>query len=672
MFTAIFKPRKEANWLTVNITALFWAFIIFWLMQLAVSSYISSIFKCDILGVLTGNIVARMFSGLVRIIMNTLIIYALIMTVSLIFRSMKVGIISVLSVSVILGIANNFVVQTRGREISFSDLKSIGTAMAVVGDYSFSLMIGSVISIVLSAVAIVYLVRSDYPKFSGLKRSAKHFLTVALTLVLCITTVFSGASIGYASRNYRSQGTEYNGYYLNFIYSIKNSRIKAPETYSPGAIINGLEKNDFSFLTGHSNNVNVIVIMNESFADLKEICDNSGASTKLETNEEILPYWNSIHSGVFADENGNIETFIKGNALSSVYGGNTANSEYEFLSGSSMAFVPEGSVLYNGKITEDNSYTLVDFFNDAGYKTVGIHPENPGNWSRSSVYKYFGFDEVYFKSDFKGLNAEDYYRKHVSDKAIYDKIINMHETKEEGEKLFTFAVTMMNHGGYDHSYFKPTITVEGDSVASEYLSSVNRADQDLKYLMDYFSKVEEETLIVVFGDHQPTMQGSFTSLYMGINGMSTTEDMQRMYTVPYMFWSNFEMDSNINESLTSINYLSTEMLDICGIRKSAFFETIDNIREVIPAINAFGWYDVDGDFHDFNNTADTDITENEQKQLDLYEHLVFNLLFDDENKLVNVFALPEILHSTIAIHNVSDFYDFRCAPVLYKVDTRHK
>ena len=668
LFTAIFKPRKEANWLAVNITALFWAFIIFWLMQLAVSASISSIFKCNILGVMAGNIIVRILSGVVRIIMNTLIIYALIMTVSLIFKSMKVGIIFVLSASVILGIANNFVVQTRGREISFVDIKSIGTAIAVVGDYSFSLMIGSIISVILSTVAIVYLVRSDYPKFSGLKKSMKHLVTVALTLVLCVTTVFSGVSIGYASRNYRTQGTEYNGYYLNFIYSIKNSRIKAPETYSPGAIINALEKNDFSSLGGYSSNVNVIVIMNESFADLKGVCDNSGVENILETNKEILPYWNSIQNGVFTDENGNIETFIKGNALSSVYGGNTANSEYEFLSGASMAFAPEGSVLYNGKITADNSYTLVDFFNAAGYRTVGIHPENPGNWSRNSVYKYFGFDETYFKSDFKGLSKEDYYRGHVSDKAIYDKIIDMYETKEDGEKLFTFAVTMMNHGGYDHASFKPTINVEGDNIASEYLSSVNRADQDLEYLMDYFSSVEEETLIVFFGDHQPTMQSSFTSLYMGINGFSTTEDMQRMYTIPYMFWSNFEMQSNINESLTSINYLSTEMLDICGVRKSTFFETIDNIREVIPAINAFGWYDADGSFHDFKDPEDTDITESEQMYLELYEHLVFNLLFDDESKLVNVFTLPEILHSTIAVHNVSDFYEFRCAPVLYKAD----
>ena len=667
MFAAIFKPRKEANWLTVNITALFWAFIIFWLMQLAVSASISSIFKCNILGVMAGNIIVRMLSGLVRIIMNTLIIYALIMTVSLIFKSMKVGIISVLVVSVVLGIANNFVVQTRGREISFNDIKSIGTALSVVGDYSFSLMIGTVISIILSTVAIIYLVRSDYPKFSGIKKSVKHFLTVALTLVLCVTTVFSGLSIGYAARNYRAQGTEYNGYYLNFIYSIKNSRIKAPVTYSPGAILNAIEKNDFSSLGATSSDVNVIVIMNESFANLKDVCDNSGSENKLETDVELLPYWNSIENGVFTFEDGNTQTFIKGNALSSVYGGNTANSEYEFLSGSSMAFVPEGSVVYNGKLNENNAYTLVNFFNGAGYRTVGIHPEQPENWSRNSIYKYFGFDEIYFKGDFADIPEEDYYRGHVSDKAIYDRIIDIYETKEDGEKLFTFAVTMMNHGGYNHSDFEPTVNVEGDSVASEYLSSANESDKSLEYLIDYFSEAEEETLIVVFGDHQPTMSGSFTSLYMGIDGSSTVEDMQKMYTIPYLFWSNFEMQSDINSRLTSINYLSTEMLDLCGVQKSAFFETIEDIREVIPAINAFGWYDAQGDFHDFKDPDDSDITVKEQELLELYEHLVFNLIFDEDNKLVNVFDLPAPMQSTIIVHTVKNFHEFRKSPKIFAV-----
>ncbi len=666
MFTAIFRPRKEANWLTVNVIALFWAFIIFWLMQLAVSASISSIFKCDILGTLSGGTVARMLSGLVRIGMNTLIIYGLIMIVTLISRSMKVGILSVMSASVILGIANNFVVQTRGREITFSDLKSIGTALAVVGDYSFSLMIGSIISLMLTVLAVVYIVRTDYPVITGLKKSIKHVCTVALVLLLCVTTVFSGASVGYAAKNYLTQGTEYNGYYLNFIYSIKNSRIEAPLTYSPGAIMGALQNNDFSSLGASSGDVNVIVIMNESFSDLKDVCDASGADKELVADKELLPYWNSIENGVFKDEDGNTQTFIKGEALSSVYGGNTANSEYEFLSGASMAFMPEGSVIYNGKLSENNSYTLVDFFNSAGYKTVGIHPEAPENWSRNSVYKYFGFDEVYFKGDFTPtLTEDDYYRGHVSDKAVYDKIIDLYETKDNGEKLFAFAVTMMNHGGYNHASFEPSVNVEGDSAASEYLSSANEADASFSHLIDYFKEADEETLIVVFGDHQPNMSNSFKAEYMNITGASTTEEMQRMYKVPYLFYSNFEMSSDIADGLTSLNYLSGAMLDIVGIRRSNFFTAVSNIRKIIPAINAFGWYDVDGDFHDFKDIDDTDITEEEAQALELYEHLVFNLLFDDENKMVNAFVTPTVIKNPMIVHTLESFHEFRNAPSVF-------
>lgn len=671
LFLLTFKTRKELGIFKVNAMALVWAFVIFWIMQNAATSSLGSIFRCDIFGNLTENDFFGLFSGAIRMAMNTLIIYSLIMLISSLFRSMKIGLTVVLSISLIIGIANNFVVQSRGREISFIDLKSLGTAMSVVGEYSFKLAAGSMVAILITVFAIIHIVRSDYPKFPGIKKSGKHFLVSVSALFICIGTIFGGVSIGYAPRSYRMQGTEYNGYYLNFIYSIKNSRVQAPDTYSPGAIINAIKNNDFSALTS-SPTTNVIVIMNESFSDLKGISDSVESSKELVTDTEILPFWNSLENGMLTDENGKTETFIKGNALSSVYGGNTANSEFEFLSGTSMAFFPEGTVAYNGKVKESNAYTLVNFFNDAGYRTIAMHPETPGNWSRSSIYKYFGFDEIYFKPDFVAdMQKEDYFRGHVSDSAIYKKLIELYENKQEGEKFFTFAITMMNHGGYNHSSFKDTVNVLGDTQneAQEYFSSIHESDKALKELIDYFKQVDEETLIVFFGDHQPTMNTDFVGKYMGVTSGSTVEEMQRLYTVPYLFWSNYEMSSDINDSISSIGFLSTEMLNISGVRKSGFFNTLDLIRANIKAINHLGWYDADGDFHAFADKNDATVTESEKESLELYEHLVYNLIFDDKYKMVNVFDTPGLYESPMIACNVVAFKDFRKAPALFVIQT---
>ncbi|MBQ8742981.1 MAG: LTA synthase family protein [Clostridia bacterium] len=662
-----FERRKEFGMVRVSVIALVWACLIFWIMQLAATSLLNRIFLSDISGNITKNEFFGIMSGLVRIIMNTLIIYSLIMLISAIFRSMKVGLISVMVVSLIIGVANNFVVQSRGREISFIDLKSIGTAMSVVGDYKFKLAKGSVLAIILVVFAIIHIIRSDYPSFPGIKKPSKHFAIALTSLLLCVGTVFGGMSIGYASRTYRMQGTEYNGYYLNFIYSIKNSRVKTPATYSPGALINAIKNNDFSSITS-SPTANVIVIMNESFSDIKGISDSLENSEELVTDVEILPYWNSLQNGIFTDENGKIQSIVKGNALSSVYGGNTANSEYEFLSGISMSFLPEGTVAYNGSVKESNAYTLVNFFNDAGYRTVAMHPETPGNWSRSSIYKYYGFDEIYFKPDFvPDLDKDDYFRGHVSDAAMYEKLIDLYENKEEGEKFFTFAITMMNHGGYNHSSFKDTVKVVGDTQneAEEYFSSIHESDKALKDLIDYFSNVEEETLIVFFGDHQPTMPTGFLERYLGVSANATTEEMLNMYTIPYLFWANYEMDSDIKDTTTSIGFMSSEMLSLVGVRKSSFFNTLDSINKQIVAINHLGWYGADGRFHSFKDKNDTSVTDSERKALELYEHLVYNLVFDDKYRMESIFDTPKLYHSPMIACDVVGFKDFRKSPILY-------
>ncbi len=669
LFFAVFKTRKELKGLSVNTLAFVWSLLIFWLVQIAVSASVSRIFLSDLQGELVKNIWLGIVSGVVRIVFNILIIFSFIMLISSIFRTMKVGIVTVLVFSLIFGVANNFVVQARGREISFLDIKSIGTAVSVVGDYSFELEVETLTAIILALACIVHVITSDYPRFKGFKKSSKYFLTSVISLVVCVATVFGGVSLGYASKNYRTQGTEYNGYYLNFIYSIKNSRVKAPVTYSPGAIMNAVSKNDFSSL-GVSPETNVIVIMNESFSDLKNVCDSSETEIKLVTDAELLPYWNSLENGTSTDENGKTQTVVKGNALSSVYGGNTANSEFEFLMGTSMAFLPKDTVVYNGKINQSNSYSIVNFFNDAGYKTIAVHPEYAENWSRNVIYKHFGFDETYFWDKFESdVTDEDMYRGHVSDATVYKKIIELYENREENEKFFTFAITMMNHGGYVTEDFKDTVNVIGDDQgeANEYLSSANEADASIHILLDYFKEVEEDTLIVFFGDHQPTMTDNFLEKYMGITSDSTVEEMQRMYTVPYMFWSNFEMESDINENVSSINYLSTEMLTLSGVSKSKYFDTLDDIKKTIPAMNFFGWYDIDGNFHSFSDKSDKDITEKEKEALELYEHLAYNLMFDDDNKMVNLFDTPTTMQTTMIVHSVGLFHDFRKAPKIFGV-----
>ena len=57
-----------------------------------------------------------------------------------------------------------------------------------------------------------------------------------------------------------------------------------------------------------------------------------------------------------------------------------------------------------------------------------------------------GFDEFLSIENWGDEFCDRVRKYYYSDATVYDKIIKMYEDKEEDQKLFTFCVTMQNHG----------------------------------------------------------------------------------------------------------------------------------------------------------------------------------------------------------------------------------
>ena len=70
------------------------------------------------------------------------------------------------------------------------------------------------------------------------------------------------------------------------------------------------------------------------------------------------------------------ENTIKGTAYASVFGGTTANSEYEFLTGNTTAFLPAGTVPYHLYVKE-GSESLVAQMNRWGIPASPCTPTTP-------------------------------------------------------------------------------------------------------------------------------------------------------------------------------------------------------------------------------------------------------------------------------------------------------
>lgn len=567
--------------------------------------------------------------------------------------SMKASIIASTAVCYAIAVADYIVVQARGFEIQFSDISSISTAAGVAAGYlnvdfhpelRLGIMHGILLICVVSAI--------KFPKREYSVKQIVYSASPLILTVICGSMVFNPAAtrtLGITEKYWQYMGSQLNGFFVNIVYSASATRVLEPSDYTLGgdgdvvAALNDLLHKGPG--TGEitepepedppeppvepdteEKDPHVIVIMNETFSDIESVMASMGKEVVTESGEPILPYFHSLTN--------DMPNVIKGNAIASVYGGNTANSEFEFLTGMSMAFLPRNTVAYNFYLEKNNTFSIVESFNEAGYTTIGMHPENATNWKRDTIYNdYYGFDETYFKDDFTDLDdPDDWFRGYVSDKAVYDKIIELYEAREEDESLFTFAVTMQNHGGYRSQNFDYKVKVEGaNTYANEYFTAVNNSDAALEYLLSYFAEADEEVIIVFFGDHQP----SITYIRKNMLGIKeTAEDAERVpqYTVPYLYWSNTEIDCAVPET-TSLNFLSSYLLDLCGIEKTVFQNFLTSINTDIVAINAMGWMDIEGNFTTIPYGGELD-----NSYLNWYSSLQYNALFD-QNKLVDLFSI---------------------------------
>jgi len=231
----------------------------------------------------------------------------------------------------------------------------------------------------------------------------------------------------------------------------------------------------------------IIVIMDEAFSDIAYVGD-------LSCNRDYMPF---VHSLMEADN------VVSGRLHVSVLGGNTANTEFEFLTGNTMAFLPEGSIPYQQYIRGPVP-SLVSELGKFGYASVAMHPYRAAGWSRDKVYPWFGFEQMRFIEDYPDAV---YVRKYVSDQSDFERLIAEYEQRDRGRPLFLFNVTMQNHGGYDQEFdnFTPDITAEGieNEAVSRYLSLISLTDQALEGLVSYFEQEKEPVLLLFFGDHQP-------------------------------------------------------------------------------------------------------------------------------------------------------------------------
>lgn len=464
-------------------------------------------------------------------------------------------------VALVYGLINHYVMAFRSTPFVPWDIFSIKTAASVAGNYDFTptnelLMVcaGFVLIFVL-----LHFVKLEFPYGVWLR----VIPTVCVGLVLCTFVnllwddEFQTDSYLYPFLFTPAHMTKVNGMAVTFAMNMEYIFVDKPEGYSVETVEEILEtyttEADVPIETDYPN---IIVIMNEAFSDLSVLGD-------FETNQDYMPFVHELQQGY--------ENTVTGNLMVSVMGGNTANTEYEFLTGHTMDYLPVGSIPYQQYISGEIP-SLASQLKELGYATYGMHPYNSTGWNRNKVYPWMGFDEAYFVKDYENRR---YIRDYVSDKSAYEKMIEVFENKETGTPAFIFHVTMQNHSSYtdEYEYFKPDVHAEqlNSAPLDQYLSLMKISDRELERLIEYFEQEEEKTIIVFFGDHQPAE--SVVRPILNSNGITTSnmsvEQAQLRYQVPYVIWANYDIEEETNAD-TDISFFAADVLERADMPTTAY------------------------------------------------------------------------------------------------------
>ena len=532
-----------------------------------------------------------------------------------------------------LCMADYYVLKARGTEIELADPSALGTAASVAGNYKLKLT-GSVAGSVVLSFAQIWLENEAWGSSTFRSTLTCSF---RITYVIMYAVVFS---LFLFTPFLEKIGITYyeflniDGVVLNLLLEKRdNMKDQTPDDYRADEIAGIAERyktegsnskaDDTEKVTQTSENLrpNIIVIMNEAFSDLR-------IHGQLNTDRAIMPFLD-----------GCVDQHIYGDTCVSILGGNTAYSEYEFLTGDSTLdyhYCP-----YSAKVIKPGMKVggVVSHMRSLDYRTIAMHSYRRENWRRPIVYDAMGFDEQYYIDDFDKVET---IRSFASDKCHYDQIIKMFREKKPGERLFHFNVTMQNHGGYnpdeqmnDKIHLRDYPGKFGD--LETYLTLVNESDKAIQYLVDFFQDYSEPTIIYMFGDHQPKCPDTFfEEMYGKPASQLTFSERMNAYVTPYHVFMNEACGTKWRDiqkyGKISLNYVGSYLCSLAGLPKTGYMRYLDDMQKMYPVISKREISDADGSIFEpdrfMNGMVPDHENENGYNKITEYERVMYNHIFD--------------------------------------------
>jgi phosphoglycerol transferase MdoB-like AlkP superfamily enzyme len=477
-----------------------------------------------------------------------------------------------------LGIINGCVLAKRVTPFGFTDLKLINDLFAMKSTYFTPAMgILAVVVVVLFLTFCIYLYRKG-PVFRG-KMNRKLMVVVFASCYFWVPMVTNAAVKNEVLTDYFdniAQCYERYGFVYGFSSSVVDRGMNKPDNYSEEAVLEILDSYDTSDMVSgntisantvssyassvsgneseqpaanpkNTDTPNIIVVLLESFVDPTEI-------EFLDLSEDPIPNFHRLES-----------QYSTGYLSVPVVGAGTANTEFEVLTGMSMRFFGTGEYPYKTILKTNTCESAADVLSDLGYNTYVIHNNKAKFYSRNSVFSQMGFDgfvsrefmDIHEYTPLGNWSTDDILRGEVSQ--VLDDTPNQSD--------FVYTITVQAHGAYptEQVIENPEISVSANGLDTEknyeweyYISQIHEVDKFIGNLISDLEQRDENTLVVMFGDHLPTMDLQNEDMVSG-----------DIFKTKYITWNNYGLTKE-DEDITAYQ-LMAHMLDQAGIHDGTMF-----------------------------------------------------------------------------------------------------
>ena len=475
---------------------------------------------------------------------------ALIFTTSLIvylFRRRCFWRVLISILWLLLGIINGVILSNRVTPFTGPDLHLLTDGMAVLNKYlpAWGVVLALILLGLFALLLLILLIKA--PKYKRKVKFRYDFLLVVVGAAL-----FAGATqlalekrvlsnyfgnIAFAYEDY--------GYPYCLAVTIFDTGISCPRDYSEQEITRIEKTEDNLPATNEDSKPNIIFVQLESFFDPTLV-------EYLNISEDPIPNFRKL-----------MKEYTSGYYKVPSVGAGTANTEFESITGMSLHYFGPGEYPYKSILKETTCESAPYVLKNLGYSTHAVHNNEANFYGRRSIFPNLGFD-TFTSAEYMSEEEDKNPLGWTKDEVLTDEIIKCLDSTEESDYIYT--ISTQGHGAYPEEQLidDPEITVSGAETEAQnnqweyYCNEIHEMDNFVKELTDALADYPEDVILVMYGDHLPTM------------GL-TVEDLKNKYLfqTQYVMWDNFGLEKK-DENLAAYQ-MAAEVMDRAGIHEGTIF-----------------------------------------------------------------------------------------------------